>query len=183
MSEGKWLKKELKRTELFGKTLGLLGLGRIGREVARRAAAFRMQIMAYDRLYSLSDDAFMVSNSDELFEHSDYLSIHVPLTPATEGAIDAQAIAKMKDGVVVINTSRGKIVDGAAMAEALKSGKVRCYATDVWQSDPPPADDPLLSAPNMLMTPHIGASSRENLLRIGDIIERLIAAYSGQTLF
>jgi D-3-phosphoglycerate dehydrogenase len=183
MSEGKWEKKQLKRTELFGKTLGLLGLGRIGREVAKRAASFRMQIMSYDRLYSLSDYAFMVSNADELYEHSDYLSIHLPLTPATEGAINAENIAKMKDGVVVINTSRGKIVDSAAMAEALKAGKVRCYATDVWVSDPPPADDPLLGAPNMLMAPHIGASTQENLLRIGDTIEHLIAEYTGQHKF
>jgi len=151
--------------------------------VAKRAAAFRMQIMAYDRLYSLSDLAFMVSNADELFEHAHYLSIHVPLTPATEHAVDAKAIAKMMDGVVVINTSRAKIVDNAAMAEALRSGKVGAYATDVWSSDPPPPDDPILEAPNVLMTPHIGASSRENLLRIGDTIEHLLAEYTGQPKF
>lgn len=180
MSEGKWEKKQLKRSELFGKTLGLFGLGRIGREVAKRAAAFRMQVMAFDPLYSLSDIAFMVGSPDELFRHSDYLSIHLPLTPVTQGAVNAEAIARMKDGVVVVNTSRGKVVDSAAMAEALKSGKVRCYATDVWVSDPPPADEPLLNAPNMLMAPHIGASTGENLLRIGDTIERLIAEYTGE---
>jgi D-3-phosphoglycerate dehydrogenase len=183
MSEGKWLKKQLKRTELYGKTLGLLGLGRIGREVAKRAASFRMQVMAYDLLYSLSDFAFMVSSADELYKQSDYLSIHLPLTPSTERAINAETIAKMKDGVIIVNTSRGKIVDAESMAEALKAGKVACYATDVWPSDPPPSDDPLLSAPNVLMTPHIGASSRENLLRIGDIIEHLIAGYTGQPTF
>jgi D-3-phosphoglycerate dehydrogenase len=180
MSEGKWEKKQLKRSELFGKTLGLFGLGRIGREVAKRATAFGMQVMAYDPLYKLSDVAFMVSGPEELYRHADYLSIHVPLLPSTEGAVNAETIAKMKDGVIVVNTSRGRVVDSTAMAEALRSGKVRCYATDVWVSDPPPADEPLLGAPNMLMAPHIGASTGENLLRIGDTIEKLIAEYTGE---
>jgi len=169
MKEGKWLKKELKRTELMNKTLGLVGIGLIGTEVARRAQAFGMRIIAHDHYLSNHALAELV-DLDDLYAQSDYISLHTPLTDETRGMINATSIAKMKEGVVLVNTSRAKTVDERAMAEALRSGKVRAYATDVWPSDPPEPDNPLLTAPNVLMTPHIGASSAENLLRIGDII-------------
>ncbi len=168
IKEGKFLKKELKRTELFHKTLGLLGVGLIGTEVARRALAFGMRVVAHDHYIANHALAEMVEDDDELFAVSDFISIHLPLTNETKGMIDRHNIAKMKDGVVIINTARGKVIVEEDMAEALKSGKVRAYATDVFYSDPPDAASPLLSAPNVFMTPHIGGSSKENLLRIGD---------------
>jgi D-3-phosphoglycerate dehydrogenase len=174
MKDGKWAKKELKRTELFGKTLGLVGIGNIGTETAKRAAAFGMKVLAYDPFVKKHDHAKMVGSLDELYGQCDYLSLHTPLTPETEGMIGAKAFGKMKDGVILVNTGRAKVVNEADMAAALESGKVRGYGTDVWYSDPPPDDCPLLSAPNVVMTPHIGASSNENLLRIGDVIVSIL---------
>ena len=177
MKEGKWIKKELKRTELMGKTLGLIGIGRIATEVAKRAAAFGMKVIAYDK-YVQSSDAAEMASFDQVLGRSDYLSLHVPLTDETRGMINKNTIDKMKDGVILINTGRGKCVNEEDLSEALKSGKVKLYATDVWTSDPPPADSPLLSAPNVQMTPHVGASSKENLLRIGEIVVDLINKFA-----
>ena len=168
IKEGKFLKKELKRTELFGKTLGLLGAGLIGTEVARRALAFGMRVVAHDHYISNHALAEMIEDDDEFYSVCDFISIHLPLTAETKGMIDRHAIAKMKDGVILLNTARGKVVVEEDVAEALKSGKLRAYATDVFYSDPPDPSCPLLTAPNVVMTPHIGGSSKENLLRIGD---------------
>jgi D-3-phosphoglycerate dehydrogenase len=174
MKEGKWLKKELKRTELFEKTLGLLGIGLIGTEVAKRARAFGMKVIAYDPFVLNHDFAQLKPSMDEVLKEADYLSVHTPLTDQTRGMLNKAAFAKMKDGVIIINTSRGKVMVEEDLAEALRSGKVRAYGTDVWASDPPDPSSPLLSAPNVLMTPHIGASSKENLLRIGDIVVEIL---------
>jgi D-3-phosphoglycerate dehydrogenase len=169
MKEGKWMKKELKRTELFGKTLGLIGIGRIGTEVATRAAAFGMKVIAYDAYVKDSPAAKLVT-LDELLAKSDYISLHTPLTDETRGMVNAALLGRMKKGVILINTGRGKVIQEADLAAALAGGQVRAYGTDVWESDPPPPASPLLTAPNVFMTPHIGASSNENLLRIGDQI-------------
>jgi D-3-phosphoglycerate dehydrogenase len=174
MKEGKWLKKELKRTELFQKTLGLVGIGRIGNEVAKRAKAFEMAVIAFDPFVKEHPVAKMVS-LDELLTKSDYISLHTPLTDETRGMFNADKFSKMKDGVVIVNTGRAKVLDEQALIDALKSGKVGCYATDVWPSDPPPDGYPLISVPNVLMAPHIGASSNENLLRIGDKIVEILS--------
>ena len=169
MAAGRWLKKELKRTELFGKTLGLIGLGRIGSEVAKRAAAFGMRIVAYDAYVGASDVAELV-DLDTLLSSADVISLHAPLTDETRRMLGAERLARCKAGVVIVNTGRAGCVDDDAMARALESGHVRCYATDVWPEDPPPADYPLLKAPNVLMVPHVGASTEESLLRIGEAI-------------
>lgn len=176
MKEGKWLKKEIKRTELYKKTLGLLGIGRIGSEVAKRAKSFEMNVIAFDPFVKDHPIAKMVS-IDELLKNSDYISIHTPLTEETKGMINAEMFSKMKDGVVIVNTGRAKVIDETALLEALKVGKVACYATDVWPSDPPPEGYSLLSIPNMVMTPHIGANSKENLLRIGDRIVEILSEF------
>lgn len=178
MVEGKFLKNEIKRTELFRKTLGLLGVGLIGTEVAKRAAAFGMDVLAYDPFLTDHPIAKLVP-LDELLARADYVSLHTPLTDQTRGLIDAAAIAKMKDGVILVNTGRGKVVVEPDLADALRSGKVRAYATDVWYSDPPDPSCPLLSAPNVLMTPHIGASSKENLGRIGDVVVEILSRRAG----
>ena len=172
-----WQKKQLKRTELYGKTLGLIGIGRIGTEVAKRAKAFGMTVIAYDNYVKDSEYAEMVSLGD-LLARCDFISLHVPLTPETEKMINREAIDAMKDGVIIVNTGRGKCIDESDMAEALKSGKVRAFGTDVWHSDPPDWEAcPLLEAPNVIMTPHIGASTTENLLRIGDVVEQILDEY------
>jgi D-3-phosphoglycerate dehydrogenase len=174
MKEGRFLKKEIKRTELFGKTLGLVGIGRIAAEVAKRAAAFGMRVMAYDLYVKHSDVAILVPSLKELLRQADYISLHVPLSDETRNMINKETIAGMKDGVVLINTGRGKCIVEADLAEALKAGKVAAYATDVWTSDPPDPSSPLLAAPNVIMTPHIGAGSKENLLRIGNEVVDLL---------
>jgi D-3-phosphoglycerate dehydrogenase len=110
----------------------------------------------------------MCGSLEEMVPQADYISLHLPLTDETRGMINASIIELMKDGAVVINTGRGLTVDADDMVTALESGKVAAYATDVWPKDPPPEDYPLLKAPNVLMAPHLGASSKENLLRIGD---------------
>jgi D-3-phosphoglycerate dehydrogenase len=167
MKEGKFLKSELKRTELFKKTLGLIGAGAIATEVAKRAQAFGMEVIAFDPFLKEHPIAKLVS-LDELAAKADVISMHTPLTDETRGMVNAEFIAKMKDGAILINTGRGKCVVDADVAAALTSGKLRAYGTDVWPSDPPPADCPLLTAPNVFMAPHLGASSKENLGRIGD---------------
>jgi D-3-phosphoglycerate dehydrogenase len=167
MKEGKFLKSELKRTELFKKTLGLIGAGNIATEVAKRAQAFGMEVLAYDPYLKEHPIAKLVS-LDELAAKADVISLHLPLTDETRGMVNAAFLAKVKDGAILINTGRGKCIVDADVAVALVSGKLRAYGTDVWPSDPPPADCPLLTAPNVVMAPHIGASSKENLGRIGD---------------
>ncbi len=180
MRQGKWLKKELKRTELLGKTLGLVGAGNIGTELARRALAFGMRVVAYDPLLKSHDLAELVP-MERLFTESDYLSVHVPLTDETRGMINRETIASMKDGVVLVNTARGKCVVEEDLVAALRSGKVRAYATDVFYSDPPDPTSPLLEAPNVIMTPHLGASSAENMLRIGDVVIQILEDFANRT--
>jgi D-3-phosphoglycerate dehydrogenase len=118
-----------------------------------------------------------VDDLDELFQRADFISLHVPATAETRGLVNEHTLAKMKDGVVIVNTARGSIVVEPDLAAALASGKVRAYATDVFLSDPPDPNSPLLSAPNVLMTPHLGGSSRENLLRIGDSVVELLGKW------
>lgn len=176
MKEGKFLKNELKRTELFKKTLGLVGAGAIATEVAKRAQAFGMEVLAFDPFLKEHPVAKLVS-LDELAAKSDVISLHTPLTDETRGMINAAFLAKVKDGVMIINTGRGKCVNEADLAAALENGKVRAYGTDVWPSDPPPADCPLLTAPNVFMAPHLGASSKENLGRIGDEVVAILSDF------
>jgi D-3-phosphoglycerate dehydrogenase len=180
MASREWLKKQLKRTELMGKTLGLLGAGNIGTELARRAIGFGMRVIAYDPIIKNHECVDLVT-LDELLEQSDYISLHVPLTDETRGMISSETIGRMKDGVVIVNTARGRCVNEVDMVEALRTGKVRAYATDVWYSDPPPDDCPLYDAPNVIMTPHLGASSKENMLRIGDVVVRILEDFMSRT--
>ncbi|MCP4566370.1 MAG: hydroxyacid dehydrogenase [FCB group bacterium] len=176
MHDGKWMKKELKRTELYGKKLGILGMGRIGTEIGQRAKAFGMSVIAYDPFVEKSNVAEMKSDIKELLGESDYISLNMPLTEETNGLINKESLAGCKDGAFVINSGRGKCVVEEDVVEALKSGKLAGFATDVWYSDPP-ENSPLLNAPNVIMAPHIGASTKENLLRIGEIIDDLIGKY------
>ncbi len=168
MAEGKWIKKELKRTELYGKTLCMVGIGNIAQQVAIRGAAFGMKVVGYDKYVSKSPVADMKPTLAEAVQDADYISLHLPLTDETRGIFGEEIIKGLNKKPVVVNTGRGPTVDADAMVSALQSGAVAYYATDVWPSDPPPQDYPILKAPNVLMTPHLGASTKENLLRIGD---------------
>ncbi|MBN1211456.1 MAG: hydroxyacid dehydrogenase, partial [candidate division Zixibacteria bacterium] len=179
MKDGKWLKKELKRTELMGKTLGILGVGRIGTELAARAGAFGMKVIGYDPFVEESDVVEMKPSMKAVFKAADYVSMHMPLTDDTKGIINKKTLAEFKDGAYLINTGRGKCVVEEDLVEALKSGKIAGYGNDVWYSDPP-ENSPLIGAPNVVLAPHIGASTKENLLRIGEVIDRLIGEYVGK---
>ncbi len=173
MQAGKWMKKELKRTELYGKILGIIGCGRIGTELAKRANAFGMMVVGYDPSVDVSDEILIKPTLEDMLPICDYISIHAPLTDRTRGFINKDSIAKMKTGVVLINTGRGKCVIEEDVVAALKSGKIGFYANDVWYSDPPESSA-LIGAPNTLLAPHIGASTNENLLRIGKAVDRII---------
>ena len=133
-----------------------------------------MTVLAYDPYLKEHPVAQLVGSLDELVAEADVLSLHTPLTDETRGMVNAALIAKMKDGVIIVNTGRGKCVNEEDLVAALTSGKVRAYGTDVWPSDPPPADCPLLAAPNVFMAPHIGASSKENLGRIVDEVVAIL---------
>ncbi|MCU0660742.1 MAG: hydroxyacid dehydrogenase [Myxococcota bacterium] len=178
MVNGQWRKKEIKRTELFEKTLGLIGIGRIATEVARRARAFGMKVISYDKFVSASEHAQMVT-FEELLAKSDYISLHTPLTDDTRGMINKDTLSKMKKGVILINTGRGKCVIEQDLVAALESGHVAGYGNDVWYSDPP-ENTPLTKAPNVVLLPHVGASSKENLLRIGDTCVQIFEEFTGK---
>jgi D-3-phosphoglycerate dehydrogenase len=176
MRKGQWLKKELKRSELQGKTLGILGLGRIGLALAVRARAFQMKVIGWHPDTYFTDFAEICPSMEEVLRTSDFVSLHMPLVPETTGLISKQTLDLFKDGAYLINTARGKIVVEEDVAEALKSGKLGGYATDVWYSDPPNGS-PLFDAPNTIFMPHIGASTSENMGRIAVIAERVIEDY------
>lgn len=172
MKKGEWM-KSVKRTELNGKTLCLLGMGNIARQVAIRAKAFGMNVVAYDKYVESSDLAQMMSLEDAVKE-ADYISMHLPFTPETDRMVNASLISKMERKPVLINTGRGKCVDEAAVAEALKDGSLSWFCTDVYSSEPPAADNPLLGCENITLTPHVGANTVENLLRIGEEVVETI---------
>jgi D-3-phosphoglycerate dehydrogenase len=179
MKEGNWLKSELERTELMGKTLGILGMGRIGTALAIRARAFRMRILAWKPLVYFSDFATIVNDLHEILGASDFVTMHMPIVDSTRGIMNKKSLGWMKKGAYLINTGRGECVVEQDVVDALTSGQLAGYATDVWYSDPP-VNSPLINAPNTLLLPHIGASTQENMLRIGEIIEKIILEYSGK---
>lgn len=177
MREGKWLKKDLTRTELMGKTLAILGLGRIGTALAIRARAFRMRILGWHPDVHFSDFAEINNDLPEVLGQADYVSLHTPLKPETKGMINKERLAQFKDGSYLINTGRAGCVVEQDIVDALNSGKLAGYASDVWLTDPPSWDSPLFKAPNCIFVPHIGASTTENMIRIGEIVELIIADY------
>ncbi len=173
MQKNQWLKKELKRGELMGKTLGILGMGRIGTALAVRARAFRMRILGWHPDVYFSDFADINNNLSEVLGQSDFISMHMPLVDSTRGMINKSTLAQCKRGACMINTGRGQCVVEQDVVDALKSGQLGGYATDVWSSDPP-KDTPLIGAPNTILTPHFGAETAENMDRIGEVIDRIL---------
>lgn len=175
---GKWEKKKFLGNELRGKTLGVVGLGNIGQEVVRRARGFEMRIIAADPYVNpqtAQDLGVTLVDVETIFAEADYLSLHVALTPETKEMVNAESIAKMKDGVRIVNCARGELIDQAALRAALASGKVAGAGLDVFSTEPPPAEDPILSAPNLLATPHIAGSTEEAQEIVGiRIVEQLV---------
>lgn len=165
--------------ELDGKTLGIIGFGRIGQHTARIAAALGMQILAYDayRDPSMSIEQCRYAELDELLESSDVISLHAPLVPETEGIINRATIARMKDGVILINNSRGALIVEEDLKEALLSGKVAAAGLDVLSSEPVSADNPLLGLENCIITPHISWAPKESRQRLMAIAVQNVRAY------
>ena len=162
--QGKWDRAAFKGVELRGKTLGLIGAGRIGGEVALRCQAFGMGVVVYDP-YLTEDRAdelgVQLVTLDEVLDLGDFISIHVPLTEETRGICGWQALKRMKSTAFVVNASRGGVVDEQALAESLHAGEIAGAALDVYVDEPLPADSPLREAPNLVLTPHLGASTAE----------------------
>ncbi len=184
MRAGRWDRKVYVGVELTGKTLGVLGLGRIGTLVSQRASAFGMRIVAYDpyvtaqRARQLGVE--LVETPNELFAASDFITVHLPRTTETEGLVGADAFAKMKDGVRIVNASRGGIVDETALVDAIQTGKVGGAAIDVFAEEPP-SGSLLLSLPEVVLTPHLGASTVEAQQRAGaNVAEAVAAALRGE---
>ena len=179
MHAGKWEKKSLQGGELRGKTLGILGLGRIGLEVAKRARGFGLEIIGSDPFVSAAvarENGIRLVSLDELIAGSDYLTLHVGLTPQTAGIINAKNIAAMKKGVRIINCARGELVDEAALAAALKSGHVAGAALDVLTEEPP-KDSPFFGLDNVILTPHIAGSTAEAQEAVGVQIAMQVREY------
>src|SRR3989440_8411389 len=158
----KWDRKNLEGVELFNKTLGVIGMGRIGSELSRRAIAFGMRVMAFDPYLSATRartlQVELVDELDDLLAGADFITLHTPLTSQTHHLLDAARLAKSKRGVRLINCARGGLIDEAALADALRSGQVAAAALDDFETEPLPAASPLRHSPNLLLTPHLGAS-------------------------
>lgn len=161
---GKWDKKSFMGVEVYGKVLGIVGLGRIGGEVAKRAASFNMRVMAFDPFLSKEKAEELGVESvalDTIWKNADYITVHTPLTEETKGLINRETISKMKKGVRLINCARGGIIDEAALIEAIEKGQVAGAALDVFEKEPLPADSALLKTGKIVTTPHLGASTEE----------------------
>lgn len=161
---GNWKRNDFLGTELNGKTLGVVGFGRIGREVAKRALAFGMRVLVFDPFIakdSIKDLPIKISGLNDLLPESDFITVHTPLTPETKYLLNDERLKLCKKGVRIINCARGGIVEEAALLRALESGQVAGAALDVFETEPPPADYPLLKMPQVIVTPHLGAATQE----------------------
>ena len=162
---GNWDRKSFSGVELRGKTLGIIGLGRIGREVGKRAAAFEMQVIGYDPFVdeetAQQANITKVDTLDDLYAQSDFITLHSVITDETRGMINTESIAKMKQGVCIINAARGALINDNDLAQAIASGQVGGAALDVYASEPPPADHPLVGLKNVISTPHLAASTSD----------------------
>lgn len=183
MRSGKWDRKNYLGTEIRGKTLGIIGLGKIGSEVARRAVAMEMRVLAHDPFVPVERvRALGVESVDfeQLILLSDFITVHPPLTASTQGMIGGAELARMKDGVRLINVARGGIIDEAALAAAVASGKVAGAAIDVFTAEPP-KDNPLIGDPRIIVTPHLGASTAEAQERVAvDVAEQIVEVLAGK---
>ena len=177
---GKWEKNKFEGAEIAGKTLGVIGMGNIGRIVADRAQGLKLKVIAFDPVLS-SDKAASLGielvTTDELFTRADFITIHAPLTPETKNIISGESIAKMKKGVMIVNAARGGIVDEKALAKAIVEGHVAGAALDVFVKEPIEADNPLIKLDNVVLTPHLGASTAEAQERVAQEIAEQVIDY------
>lgn len=183
LTEGRWDRSHFKGSELYGKTLGVVGFGRIGQLVARRAQSFEMDVVAFDKFVTAERFRELgvegLDNLEQLYERADVITLHVPKTPETVNLIDAEAIGAMKEGVRIVNCARGELVDLDALLAGLDSGKVGGAALDVFPSEPF-TDHPILARPDVVVTPHLGASTAEAQDRAGIVTaEQVTAALNG----
>jgi len=178
IKEGKWEKKILKGIELGGKVIGIIGVGRIGIELAKRATSLGMKVIGFDPYIKRAEFVEMVG-FDELLSKADYISIHTPLTPDTRHFIGNKEIEKMKPGVIIVNCARGGVIDEQSLVEALKSGKVRGVGLDVFETEPPQKSE-LMEQPNVTFTPHIGAATQEAQGRIGKEVVNIIRQFANE---
>ncbi len=185
MRRAEWRKSELKGSELFEKTLGIVGVGRIGAAIAERARAFGMKVLGYDALVpdeELRNRGAEPTDFDALLGSSDYVSLHLPLNEDTRGLFGSEALGKMKPGARLVSVARGGIVDEQALLAALETGHLAGAALDVFSQEPP-GESALLAHPNMVSTPHIGASTAEAQAKTGwDIASEVLAALNGEPL-
>jgi D-3-phosphoglycerate dehydrogenase len=185
MKRGEWVKRELEGVELNGKTLGIIGFGRIGMEVGRRAAAFGMNVIIYDP--NVSEHELVESNAEpvslqDLFAWSDFISLHLPLNVQTRDLLGPMAFSQMKDKMRIVSTARGGIIDESALLDALKSGKVAGAALDVFEKEPPGLTE-LVAHPRVITTPHVGAQTAEAQARAAeDIANEVLSALRGKAL-
>ena len=181
---GQWQRSRYVGVEVYGKTVGVIGLGKIGREVARRLRAMEMSILAFDPFLTNEQAEALgvrLASLDTIYRQSDYITVHVPKTPQTTGMIGAEQIAQMRDGVRLINVARGGIINEAAVLEGLNSGKIAGAAFDVWTTEPTEPDNPLVLHPKMLATPHLGASTEEAQIGVAvDIAEQIVDVLQGR---
>ncbi len=179
LKQGKWNKKLLQGREIFNKVYGVIGFGNIGSIAASLAKGLKMKVIVFDPYISsehIEKDGFESVSLDELYERSDYITIHVPKMEATTDLLDAKAFAKMKDGVMVINCARGGIINEADLYDAIVSGKVAGAALDVFATEPP-GDHPLLNLDQVIATPHLGASTKEAQINVAVAAANQIIAY------
>jgi len=184
MKKGEWAKKQLKGNELYGKTLGLIGCGNIGRMTGKLAQAFGMNVIGYDPFISKENmKKDMIEKIDELaelMEKTDFISLHLPHTPKTHHIVNEEMISKMKPTAYLINCSRGGTVDEKALYDALKNGKIAGAGLDVFEQEPP-ENSPLLQLDNVMLTPHIGANTKEGQIRAGTVCaEQIIKVLAGK---
>ena len=179
LKAGKWERSDFKGTELYGKTLGVVGFGRIGQLVAKRAQSFEMDVVAHDKFVSAERFRDLgvegLEDPDELLARADFISLHLPKTPETIGWVDAESIAKMKDGARIVNCARGELVDLDALQQGLESGKLGGAALDVFPEEPP-NPHPLFERDDVVVTPHLGASTAEAQDRAGVVTAEQVTA-------
>ncbi|MFN2508526.1 MAG: phosphoglycerate dehydrogenase [Chthoniobacterales bacterium] len=180
VQSGKWERKQFQGVELYNKTLGVIGMGRIGSELSRRAIAFGMRVLAFDPYLAAARaralQVELVDDVEDVLKESDFITLHTPLTPETRHFLNAARLAKTKRGVRIINCARGGLIDEAALAQLLRSGHVAAAALDVFETEPLPADSPLRDLPNVVLTPHLGASTAEAQESVGIEIAQSIRA-------
>jgi len=180
LHKGQWERQRFEGTEVCNKTLGIVGLGNIGHIVAERAQGLRMRVIAHDPFVTAETAAKMkveLVTLDELYARADFISVHTPLTAETRGLVNAAAIAKMKKGVRLVNCARGGIIDERALADAIKAGHVAGAALDVFVEEPPPTDHPLLQLPQVIVTPHLGASTSEAQINVAVAIAEQVSKF------